>query len=44
MTTFVVFVLMSAAIWAALACLSLHVWGVGPMTKMMAEIERTPVK
>jgi len=26
MTTFVVFVLMSAAIWAALACLALHVW------------------
>jgi hypothetical protein len=37
-------VLKSAAIWTALACLALHVWGVGPMTEMMAEIERAPVE
>jgi hypothetical protein len=42
MTGFIVFVLMSAAIWAALGCLALHVWRVGPMTEMMAEIERAP--
>ena len=31
-TTFIVFVVTSSAIWAALTCLALHVW-VGPMTR-----------
>jgi hypothetical protein len=42
MTTFVVFVLMSAAIWAALACLALHVWGVGATTEMMPRSSDLP--